>query len=390
MLQIPLVMDGKAQTSGIFVCVLSANQLKTMTLKRNCFEYGRDFVNKTGLTVAYLQELFTFFDFMQFGKSSYQPDYVLDDKGSKGMLRYTEYWYECAEYRTRITTTSGAFLGDRLDRIVCTVVSKNACVEHEGGSGTIGDGKELPKGGGSSTPKPAKPAAPEIKDSQAFEQSRAKCVRDNLETIDGGIINKIRKIFGHANSRINLTYDIADINKVNPSKQAMFSYFNNDLKNVKITLDDEYSGLPDIYVAQIFIHEAFHAYIHDILYGDNADKVPVGDFKTELAECDRIYGEKQGEHNYMANMYKRVMTEELTKFINRYTPKDILDKYTGHAGWGENSEVFAEMLMWTGLTKTEAFQENEKTQDYQKKLGYYNNFLDLYKPEQNLPKIECK
>ena len=227
--------------------------------------------------------------------------------------------------------------------------------------------------------------------SDEFANSPANCIKIMLE--DGSTLNILLEGFDLDGYNGKLTFTLGDLSDRNAN--GLFdatTYRTNGTVTsftANITIDrDAVSSNSWIELARTILHESFHAYMYTKLVTNNAHNglMDEPDFSDVWKLFESLYGSEVG-HNYMANYYITFMEtalKEIWNHPNYYSERIKFENHVSDMSSWDGIDNFLERLCWTGLKKTEAWNDYQSNSEkYAKYNATYQNIVPLLTSAKN-------
>ncbi len=230
-------------------------------------------------------------------------------------------------------------------------------------------------GGGEDLPDPT----PEVDDKE-ITGTKVYSVKKKLEK--GGntsLINKLLKGFELSNSNLDVIFQIENLGDSINGK----TIHNPNTGKISIIINSQTMNRSSLELARTILHECLHAHIFAKLYqGELHNSLPEPNFERDFKEYDKIFGEKQSQHNYMADKYREHMKEGLRKYFQNESYYQKTITYLKGNNYWVDEDFMLECLTWTGLKKTKAWKNFIKNTENKKKYDEQYQFIISQLPKE--------
>ena len=161
-------------------------------------------------------------------------------------------------------------------------------------------------------------------------------------------------------SRISVTYEVAELKDENAGNNGLCSYINDgNGERIVITINAGRLNASSPELARTILHETFHAYIYGKLFEEklHTGLCPEPHFKRDFAMYRTKYGDNASRHNDMSDKELTDMEKTLSDYFNHEPYKDTFLNYVGdNTNWYGTNDLFM-CLAWGGLKATEAWDQ---------------------------------
>jgi len=380
----PLFVINDTCTNGILISIFHKSKIRYVLLERGSYKICENNASR-GITPENLKKLFAYFDFKKF----YEPLGYPVGKANGNKLKDYLVFYNCqSSWNWNCWEVKGGSNCGWIESSVCAYdihwVGGNNDSDYPGGGTSSGNPCTDCGGGGGSGGDPP-PTAPIIVIDPTFLNSKANCVKTQLE--DGNtttLFDKLVQFFGPSNP-IPLTFTIGILN--NASGKTSAESIGPKLNSITITISEEQLLKSNLEIAETLLHEAFHAYIFGKLYGgDNSSGItPEPDFARDF-EKYRLLFYPEPYHNYMATYYRNFMIEGLQTFYSQSPEYANVDSYASanYTAYHGLDDLFS-TLAWMGLENTEAYIQYMSNPTNATNYNFYLNSIVRLLPKKDCP-----